>query len=178
MWDEGFYIAMAGLVVIAALLSFKFWGTGVYQIGKHWRLASFIIIGCLLGALLVQKQHDLKYELAYYYFTGTKNTGTMEARFQIRQCKEFIQAKLDGQPVENDRYITAGFFNISSISNWEFCARTFGLNYWKHDTSIDGQDGGRLLCEAYARDTYRSSRVQTWCDTVFTPAPTSQAQKI
>ncbi|PJB71372.1 MAG: hypothetical protein CO093_05335 [Alphaproteobacteria bacterium CG_4_9_14_3_um_filter_47_13] len=173
MWDEAFFYSLVGLGIIALLLTYKCWGSVIYFVTTHWRVAGFILIGSLFGVFIVLKQQDLKYELAYYYFTGTKNTGELQSRYQIRQCREFILAKIKGEEVADDRHLTAGFINISTISNWEFCARTFGLNYWKHDITINGQNGGRLLCEAYARDTYRSDNVQIWCDTVFSPAATT-----
>lgn len=179
MWDDGLFYSLIGLVIIAALASFKYWGAGFYTITKHWRLASFIVFCCFIAAVGVLKQQEFKYDLAYYYMTGTKYASTHEARYQIRQCKEFVQAKVDGQQTAEYHTVSAGFININNISNWDFCAQTFGMNYWKHDTSINGQDGGRLLCEAYARDTYRSSKVQSWCDTVFAPTTTeAQNQKV
>lgn len=167
MWDEGLTYCLIGLGVIAALLSFKYWGTVFYAVTRHARVAGFVCILSLLGAILVLKAQDLKYDIAYYHFTGTENTDVLEAKYHIRQCKEFVEAKLDGRDAADQRSLSTGFMNISGVSNWEFCARTFGLNYWKEDISINGQDGGHLLCEAYAHDTYRSPRVQTWCDTVF-----------
>ena len=174
MWNEyGIYIAL-GFAVIGLLLSKDAVADFMYVISKHWQVTTFIVICGLLGGIVAVKQQEFKYELAYLYYTGTKNTGTLEAKYQIRQCKEFLQAKINGTQANDHRSITAGIFKISSISNWEFCARTFGLNYWKHDLSINGQDGGRVLCDTYARDTYRSSKVQTWCDTVFAPTKTQK----
>lgn len=169
MWDEyGIYV-IAGFIVIGALLTIRLWGDVVYYFSKHWRLITFVVVGCSLGALGVVKQQHFKYELAYMYFTGTKNTPEHEARYQVRLCKEFVLAKVEGRQTADYHIIAAGPIPISNIHNWEYCARVFGLNFWKHDISINGQDGGRLLCEAYARDTYRSGKVNTWCSTVFAP---------
>lgn len=167
--DYGIYIYL-GLGFVAFCLSLPFWSNAFYVVGKHWRLAVFAAVMGGVGTLAVFKQQEFKYNLAFNYFVGTKNTDSQEARYQIRQCKEFVQAKLNGETVAETHTVSAGFINISSISTWDLCARTFGMNYWKHDTSIDGQDGGRLLCEAYARGTYRSGKVNAWCDTVFTPS--------
>jgi hypothetical protein len=52
---------------------------------------------------------------------------------------------------------------------WEYCAEQFGVNYWKYDTTIDGRKGGEVLCEAYSRSGHVSSKVNTWCNTVFRP---------
>ncbi len=166
-----------GLIVIAALLTMKHWGDVVYSATKNWQLISFVTVMCFLGTVLVIKQEQLKYELVYYYSTGSKFEDDQDTRYKIRQCKNFITAKMNGEQVIEARPVKAGFINVAQINNWDYCAKTFGLNYWKHDTSINGQDGGRVLCEAYARDTYRSGKVQTWCDTVFAPAP-ERDQKI
>ncbi len=170
MWDDYWIYIVAGFVVIGVLLSARLWGDGIYVVSKHWRMAAFVLGCCAVTSLFAIKQEQFKYEIAYLYYTGTKNTSETDARYQVRVCKEFVQAKIDGRQTAEFHTISAGPVEISSVSNWEYCARTFGLNYWKHDISINGQDGGRLLCEAYARDAYRSSRVQTWCDTVFAPA--------
>lgn len=169
MWDNGLLYSLLGLVLIIALLTFKYWGNVFYFVTKNWRVVTFTVILSLLGAVLVVKQQEWKYEIAYRYFTGTKHTGSLESKYHIRMCKQFIKAKLNGEPAKDDHYITVAFFRLKSVSNWEFCARTFGLNYWKHDTSINGQDGGRVLCDAYARSSYRSGDVDAWCDTVFAP---------
>lgn len=170
MWSEYATYCLMGVAVIIALLTMKHWGSAVYAATKHWRLVSFLMVGAFLGTFIVLKQETLKYELAYYYYTGAKNTDTLETKYRIRQCREFVEAKLDGRASEDEHPVSAGFITISAINNWDYCARTFSLNRWTHDISINGQDGGRLLCAAYARDTYRSAKVQNWCDTVLAPA--------
>ncbi len=162
----GIYIAV-GFAVIAILLIGKIWGDGLYTLTKNWRLASFVLVLSLLGVLVVIKQEEFKYELVYYYYAGNQSKAPQDTKYRIRQCKDFVQAKLNGGEAIETRPIKAGFINVSAVNNWDFCAKTFGLNYWEHDISINGQSGGRVLCEAYARDTYRSGKVQTWCDTVF-----------
>ncbi|MBI1257675.1 MAG: hypothetical protein GC204_09415 [Chloroflexi bacterium] len=163
------------MAIITALITYRYWGGLIYAATRNWKVLAFVVIGGLIGTVIVFKQQELKYQLAYYYMTGGKDSDTLEARYAVRQCKEFVEAKLNSAPTEDVRMIKAGFINIGSVSNWDYCARTFGLNYWKTDISINGQDGGRLLCQAYARDTYRSEKVQTWCDTVFAPTPPQKA---
>ena len=151
------------------LLCYRLWGDAIYLTTKNWRPIVFAAAGLVLAVIIAAKQEQFKHDLAYMYYTGAKNTDEQEARYQIRQCKDFVLAKVEGKQTTEYHTVAAGPIQISNISNWEYCARTFGLNYWKHDISINGQDGGRLLCDAYARDTYRSGKVNTWCDTVFAP---------
>lgn len=169
MWTEPETYLILAILVMAALLTYRIWGDGVYVISRHWNIIAYVLVLGLAGTLAVYKQQEFKYNLVYSYFTKSEPKDTREARYQIRQCKEFVQAKLNGQQVEEFRQISAGPVPISKISYWDYCAKTFGLNFWKYDTSIDGKDGGRVLCDAYARDSYRSSKVQSWCDTVFAP---------
>ena len=179
MWDsQEIYLAIS-ICIVVALLTYRLWGDWIYVISQNWRMVSFVVILGLTGTFGVIGLDNFKHDLVYSYFSKTgKDANNLEARYQIRQCKEFVQAKINGVQTVEYRTISAGPINISKISNWDFCAKTFGLNFWKYDTSIDGQDGGRLLCEAYARDTYRSRKVQNWCDTVFTPAETRTDQKV
>jgi len=169
MWDAVSICIVGAVVLVAMALSSRLWGDGLYYLSKHWRAAAFAVTSLALVWLIAVKQEQFKYEVAYYYFTGTKNTGEDDARYQIRMCKDFVQDKIEGNPTAEVHKVAAGPINFAGVSNWDYCARTFGLNYWKHDISINGQDGGRLLCEAYARDTYRSGKVNAWCDTVFAP---------
>ncbi|MCB9991028.1 MAG: hypothetical protein H6867_06575 [Rhodospirillales bacterium] len=179
MWDDqNLYIAIcAG--VSAALLTYKLWGDFVYTLTRNWRLVGFVVSLSLIGWLGVMQQQNFKHNLVFSYFANMEYAkGQQEARYQIRQCKEFVQAKMHGADTAEYRTVSAGPINLTKINNWDFCAKTFGMNFWKYDTSIDGQDGGRLLCEAYARDNYRSSKVQSWCDTVFSPTAMPKNQKV
>ena len=179
MWnDQNTYIALA-VGVLVALMTYRLWGDAIYALSRNWRLVGFAVMLSLIGSIAVIQQEKFKHSLAVSYFANKEYAKTQrEARYQIRQCKEFVQAKIHGTQIAEYRTISAGPINIAKINNWDFCAKTFGMNFWKYDTSIDGQDGGRLLCETYARGNYRSSKVQSWCDTVFTPATTPQNQKV
>lgn len=173
MWDDPVTYLVMGIGLIAAVLTRGYWGDWVYItgriIGHNWKGLSFITAFLLVGVFAVSMQQDLKYKLAYSYFADKAPQDTGETAYQIRQCKEFVRAKASGEETAEYRQISAGPVNITKISYFDVCARTFGLNFWRYDISIDGQDGGRLLCETYARSTYRSSKVQSWCDTVFSP---------
>lgn len=169
MWAEVTTYIYAALAVIVALLTYRVWGDSVYVVSRNWRLVSFVFIATLCATLLVLEQERFKYNLVFHYFTGQEPPPAEETRYHIRQCAEFVKAKRSGEEVAEYRPVSAGPISISKISYWDFCARTFGMNYWKFDISIDGQNGGRLLCDTYALDTYRSPNVQSWCDTVFAP---------
>lgn len=131
----------------------------------------------VLVSLVSLKHENLKYEMANYVYQAQKPDDVKTAS-TITKCKKFVEAKIAGQETEDFRTVSAGIINISNISYWEICANTFGMNYWKYDISINGQNGGRLLCDTYARSTYRNGKVNAWCDTVFAPSPQSQQQKV
>ncbi len=169
MWHDPITYLVLAIALITAVLTRNYWGSWIYTLSRNWKLLSFVTILSLVGITAVMMQQDLKYKLAYSYWRGNVAQDSKEIAYQIRQCKEFVLAKANGQETSEYHQISAGPVNISKISNYDFCARTFGLNFWQHDITINGQDGGRLLCETYARDTYRSSKVQSWCDTVFAP---------
>jgi hypothetical protein len=98
---------------------------------------------------------------------------------QIDSCKEFIAAKSEGragyidpQPTLSDKII------MGADSYWDVCAQTFGMNYWKHNITIGGKNGGQILCDAYRKDSYRSGIVESWCSTVLSPKqPKPKIQK-
>ncbi len=100
----------------------------------------------------------------------------------IRNCQAFVTAQLD-EKVENRTLPERADSNSSLLhlasdvlpstsGDWDRCARTFGMNYWKQDISVKGENGGVALCRAYARQgEFRSGEVESWCDTVFASAP-------
>lgn len=103
----------------------------------------------------------------------------------IRNCQAFVTAQLDTQadartrPERTDS--SPPLLHLASdvlpgtSRDWDRCAKAFGLNYWKEDISVNGENGGTALCKAYrAQDEYRSGDVNAWCETVFKddhPAP-------
>ncbi len=167
--DYIFWFAIIGLVAITLILTMRTWGNALYVMSKHRHITSFVIVCGLLGTFIVLKQEEFKHDLASMYHANLQTNDNGEARYQIRQCKDFVSASLDGTLTDQDhkRTFKAGFIKVKTGSDWDFCARTFGLNFWKHDISINGQNGGRLLCDAYARASYRSGEVDSWCSTVF-----------
>lgn len=88
----------------------------------------------------------------------------------IRECKGFVTAKLENRASYEEPDPPLGdVIRIGAKSYWDTCARTFGMNYWKHDISINSENGGHVLCRAYRSGTYRSGNVESWCATVFAP---------
>jgi hypothetical protein len=91
-------------------------------------------------------------------------------RRKIGHCKSFVSGVLAGKITDYSKtgqtgIIKAGF--KSKTTMWEHCAKQFGVNYWKYDTTIGGREGGKVLCDAYRKSSYRSAEVETWCSTVF-----------
>lgn len=88
----------------------------------------------------------------------------------VRECKSFVAAKLENRADYDEPAPPLGdVVRIGAKSYWDTCARAFGMNYWKHDISINGENGGQALCRAYHSGAYRSGNVESWCATVFAP---------
>lgn len=168
-----FWIAAAFTLCMVIM---KVWGDGIYVLIKNWRAAAVLSMALVLVSLISLKHDNLQYEMASYVYHA-KTPDDVKIASTIEQCKSFVQAKMQGQQTQDYRTISAGIINISNISYWEICANTFGMNYWKHDISINGQNGGHLLCNAYTHATYRSGKVNAWCDTVFA-SPRTEDQKV
>ncbi len=76
----------------------------------------------------------------------------------IRNCQAFVTAKLDEKtesrtlPERADSNPSllhlASDVLPSTSGDWDRCARTFGMNYWKQDISVKGENGGVALCRA------------------------------
>ena len=173
------YLIIAFWIIAAftlCMLVMKVWGDGIYMLVKNWRVVTAVAMVLVFVSLISLKHDNLQYEMASYVYSA-KTPDDVKIASTIQQCKGFVQAKLEGQETQDYRTISAGIINISNISYWEICANTFGMNYWKHDISINGNNGGHLLCDAYTHATYRSSKVNAWCDTVFA-SPRTEDQKV
>ncbi len=91
-------------------------------------------------------------------------------RMEITSCKIFVASELEPkiqkaslQVSQSEKEVTIG------KTMWEECSKRFGMNYWKYDISVNGENGGQALCRAYRQSDYRSSDVDAWCNTVFAP---------
>ncbi len=96
----------------------------------------------------------------------------------IRNCQAFVTAQLDmnaearTRPERTDSSPSllhlASDVLPSASRDWDRCAKAFGMNYWKEDISVKGENGGTALCKAYRAQTeYQSGEVNAWCETVF-----------
>ena len=100
----------------------------------------------------------------------------------IRNCQAFVTAQIEhpsSRPEHADSSLPllhlASDVLPGTSKDWDRCARAFGLNYWKQDISVKGENGGTALCRAYhAQNDYQSGDVNAWCDTVFKPDNTAK----
>ncbi len=166
MWDAyGFYIIL-GFIAIAIMLMPGVWASGLYVLTKHRRFGIFLVLCGVVAVMFSLPHEQLRDNMAHRYYSWAQ-PGERETMAMIATCRSFVQAHIDGQNPDNVHKVSAGFITISHVSYWDVCARTFGMNYWRHDISINGENGGQVLCHAYHRASYQSPRVDAWCDTVF-----------
>lgn len=156
------YIALA---LGAALVAYNFraeLGDIAYFCFTHWKHTAFVAICIMVGLFMgaynsrLSLAIDLGTIIPSFEMPGHENT-----LVALHECKEFVQNELDRG--KNSR--TAG----DNSSKWDHCARLFGMNYWRESMTVNGEHGGRALCRAYRAGDYRSSEVETWCNTVFAP---------
>ena len=159
------FIIGAGFLLLA-LGSYTFragLGDYLYAALRNWKQTAFIVI-CVAAGLIAGSS------AAHVGAPGTLALPALEMPRQetgqaaVDSCRDFVTARLErghGPP-------PGGALKIGRPT-WESCAKVFGTNYWKHDISINGENGGLVLCRAYRQDSYRSGNVDAWCDTVFAP---------
>lgn len=142
----------------------------LYVAVKNWKVSTFIVV-CMIagvaGGLYASSDHSLEVRISSF---ALPLPGENPGIAQIDSCKEFVAAKaehragyVEPQPSWRDTIV------MGAHSYWDTCAQTFGMNYWKHDISIGGKNGGQLLCKTYHEDGYRSGIVDSWCNTVLDP---------
>jgi hypothetical protein len=143
---------------------------------KNWKASAFIVV-CLIAGVTggIYASSDQPIEVRISSF-ALPLPGDNPGVAQIDSCKDFVTAKaehragyIDPKPSWSDKII------IGANSYWDTCAQTFGMNYWKHDISIGGKNGGQMLCKTYHEDGYRSGIVDSWCSTVLDPAKVAPA---
>lgn len=171
MQDTLWYI-LGALGVIVLYFTSHVWSELAYIALKHWKETCFIAF-CAFAGIFLGFYHGtldrVSTRLAYAMEMKILLPADEKLAAQISDCKAFVQAKAQGLPYGDEETTRPGIMLAGGPSKWESCARTFGMNYWKHDISIDGRNGGQLLCEAYARQNTPSPNVQVWCETVFAP---------
>ena len=143
----------------------------LYVAVKNWKVSAFIVVCAIAGiggGIYASSDEPIEVRISSFALPlPGENPGVA----QIDSCKDFITAKashragyVDPRPSWSDRII------MGAGSYWDTCAQTFGMNYWKHDISIGGKNGGQLFCKTYHENGYRSGIADSWCSTVLDPA--------
>lgn len=151
------------------------WGNTLYVVMKNWRLAVFFIFCAAGGVLAATHSSDISATLQ-----GRLKVNQKHAEATISHCKSFLTAYSGREDGLLKEPLKAGFIKISNDTSdyWkshylEVCAQAFGMNYWRHDITVNGQSGGRVLCEIYRKENFKSGKIQSWCGTVFAHDPKS-----
>lgn len=169
-------IAGVSFFLIATLLVSYRLGDAVYFAQKHWKASLFVLICVSTGALAgtnfrnMTMAPDIEVSDALSYVASFHQPSEERVLATIRNCQAFVTARLDGRtlPERSDSNPSLLHFVSAVPVDWDQCARTFGMNYWKHDIGINGENGGVALCRAYhEQKDFASSEVSNWCDTVF-----------
>ncbi len=169
MMDAMGLILILSFAGIAIYLSQGMIGNGVYIMTKHWRESLFLLFCALAGAgFAVSLRNDvvgigdsgLKIPRIEFFSADIASDATM-----VDVCKQFVEAHSGGQAFTPPAL--SGLVSLNEDNYWELCARTFGMNYWKYDITVNGRNGGLALCDAAGREGRDSSTVRTWCSTVF-----------
>lgn len=164
--------------------------TALYFIGKYWRQSLFIAIcigvGTFAGLSMgngIKMQKALSDYLHVASLDRLLMSGNERTLYDINNCKNFVTAQMvNNGSLELISPAAGQIQTLPDVKNpdqyWADCARTFGMNYWKYDITIRGENGGNLLCDAYFRSDAGKTpdkHVVSWCQTVFAPAaPTSE----
>lgn len=165
--------AGAALLLILFAFTFRDGLTDiVYLALKNAKLVLFVFFCMMIGLLagLYETSSSPSSLGDYAGFLG--RTGESRTAETIRECKIFVAARLEHRrDYEEPDPPLGDVVKIGAKSFWDTCAHVFGMNYWKYDLSINGENGGEKLCRAYRESDYRSDYVSGWCATVFMPAP-------
>ena len=169
--DLSFFLEVAG--VLGIVLFFYTFRAGctdfVYLAIKNWKQTAFVFVcmaGGLVGGLYASGDSQILQISSLALPLPAETPGVT----QIEKCREFVTAKAEHRPGYIDPKPSLGdYITMGAHSYWDTCAQTFGMNYWKHDISINGQNGGQVLCKTYLQDSYRSGIVDSWCNTVLSP---------
>lgn len=143
----------------------------LYTSVRNWRLTVFVVLciaaGLVMGFRTAGHEHD-----------GISSSGSLFSSLQddeqtaadaIRSCKLFVLSRAQHLRDYTDPEPSLGdVITIGAQSYWDTCAHVFGTNYWKHDITINGEEGGRLLCRAWRESGQPASHAAEWCNTVFT----------
>jgi hypothetical protein len=156
------------LACLAVYLVQNYVGEIAYFITVKWRESLFLGACALAGGMTALHMNGIR-EITL--LPKIAFASEMAVPSDIAICKKFVQANLHGQSYAPDG-LSHGLISFGPVDPWESCARTFGMNYWNHDISIEGRNGGKLLCAVYnRRQEQPSDKVESWCNTVFARQP-------
>jgi hypothetical protein len=162
------------LACLAAYLVQNYVGEIAYFLTAKWRESLFLGMCALIGALSALHMNSIGREITLLPKIAFAND--MSVPSDIAICRKFVKAQLHGDAYMPEG-LSHGLISFGPIDPWESCARTFGMNYWNHDISVEGQSGGRLLCEIYnKRQEEPSDKVESWCNSVFAGQPGKAAK--
>lgn len=178
MEDASEYFAVIAALLAVLLFAYTF-REGLTDIAylalKRWKQTLFVAI-CIGGGLFAGTYNShVGHALNEYHFRMAlklyKESDDTRTAMVINECKKFVEAKLDGRKDYDESSLPFdGIIKIGVSSYWDTCADTFGMNYWKHEIFIRGEEGGPMLCKVYRNDkSYRSGNVESWCATVLAP---------
>lgn len=167
-------LASAGFFVFA--LGFQRIGDGLYQMVKNWKL--LLPISCILFSVAIMTFGKDSLGNSYQalswrfsVFSGKTHPSTL-----VAECKDFVSWHTIKQSGVSLAALTSNPAAEMPPQYWDHCARVFGQNYWKYDTNIGGLPGGLRLCDAYSKSGYKSAKVDSWCETVFSGKATPRHQ--
>jgi len=175
MEDTFIYFIPFVLVFGAALFLYTFRSAAtdiLYLAMKNRAHTAFIAVFITAGLFIGSYNSHLNDVLDNYniHISMKKMSRGNISASTIDQCKQFVEAKLEGKADYNEPSPLLGdVIRIGAKSYWDTCANAFGINSWKHDIFINGETGGAALCKAYRKNSYRSGNVENWCATVLAP---------
>ena len=181
-----FFIVGALLfITVATLVSSDRFGDVFYLATTHAKASLFLVLCLSVGVLAgINLREGGSYAPAVFLpalslpaIGDLYQPSEEKTLATIRNCQAFVTAQLEHRTLPERADSSSSLLHLASdvlpstSSDWDRCARAFGMNYWKEDISVKGEkNGGHALCRAYrAQNEYQSGEVNAWCETVFKP---------
>ena len=166
------YMVIAGFVVLGLILMLRPLSQALYTLSKNWQAAAFFIVCLISGGLFALYAQGAG---VYVPFDFSPKPTEGQVEMAISDCKGFLTAK-NNHGDFNLILEEGSFYRPQTEADlWDTCATVFGQNYWKNDITVNGQNGGKLLCNLYHQGTYNSANVDAWCDSVLEKAEEPKA---
>jgi hypothetical protein len=184
------YIILIGFALLIAFFMAKPLSEFAYAVSKNWKLGLFVgacVLSVISATLYVTHAQAGSYRTASTFTSpfsnfmkGRPSEGQIE--MAIHSCKEFIGAKASGHEYNITHEASSYYRPTTEAAMWHTCSEVFGQNYWRYDISINGENGGHLLCRMYKEQDRNAAATNSWCETVFSaaqqqasaPRPTAQ----